>query len=228
MNSETGFLISYLKYGENDAILNAYTTETGYQTFFYKNMFSKNSKKRAFLMPFSKLCFNTIPQRKGNILTTNRLDLVEQGDFYLDAKKNCILFFVADVLNQILRNEQQNIAIYEEIDAFLNQLAEENFQSHLVFLINMLKIQGVSPLLSSAPFLNPELGIFENTSSHHLFNENISVYWKSILSSEEPYIIQLSTLARRNLLEGILVYFHYHISEFRNPVSLEIVQQILE
>lgn len=228
MNSETGFLISYIKYGENDAILNAYTTETGYQTFFYKNMFSKNSKKRAFLMPFSKLSFHLSPQRKGNILTTNRLDLVEQGDFYLDAKKNCILFFVADILNQILRNEQQNIEIYNEIDIFLSHLAEENFQSHLVFLIKMLKIQGVAPLLSINSFLNPELGVFESSQSHHLYNESVSTIWKTILNSNEPYSIQLSNSARRSLLDGILVYFHYHISDFRNPVSLEIVQQVLE
>lgn len=228
MNSETGFLISYIKYGENDAILNAYTTETGYQTFFYKNMFSKNSKKRAFLMPFSKLSFQLNPQRKGNILTTNRLDLVEQGDFYLDAKKNCILFFVADILNQILRNEQQNIDIYNEINVFLSHLAEENFQSHLVFLIKMLKIQGVAPLLSIQSFLNPELGVFESSPSHHLYNESVSTIWKTILNSNEPYSIQLSNSARRSLLDGILVYFHYHISDFRNPVSLEIVQQVLE
>nr|WP_305050500.1 hypothetical protein [Elizabethkingia bruuniana] len=48
--------------------------------------------------------------------------------------------------------------------------------------------------------------------------------WKSIL--DEGYSVKLTNTERRRLLESILVYYSIHIPEFKNPASLEVLQQI--
>ncbi|WP_308005690.1 recombination protein O N-terminal domain-containing protein, partial [uncultured Chryseobacterium sp.] len=55
MNSQNGFLLSYIKYGENDAVLHCFTEEDGFQSYFLKGIYAKKNKKKALLLPLSKL-----------------------------------------------------------------------------------------------------------------------------------------------------------------------------
>lgn len=229
MNSEKGFIIHYLKYGENDVIAHCFTENSGFKAFFLKNILGKNSKKKAFLLPFCELDFQLNSKNKNaSIQSILKLELVEAKDIYTDIKSNTIVFFVSDILNQLLRNEYQNTKIYQEINVFLEALQLNNYQAHLIFLVQILKIQGVAPLLQENSFLNPESGTFEATITHHLFNYETSNIWRKILTDQNPYHIELTHSERKAFLDSLLVYFHYHISDFKNPISLEVIQEIFE
>jgi len=131
-------------------------------------------------------------------------------------------------LNQILRNENQNQIIFHTIDEFIFELNRQNYRSHLILLVKILKIQGVSPLLGDGNYLDPETGTFSNLGSHHLFDSENSLLWKLILSSQDPYQIKIPQAMRKTFLDSVLVYYHYHITDFKTPNSLEIIQQIFE
>jgi DNA repair protein RecO (recombination protein O) len=60
MNSQNGFLLSFIKYGENDAVLHCFTEEEGFQSYFLKGIYSKKNKKKALLQPLNKLNFPLI------------------------------------------------------------------------------------------------------------------------------------------------------------------------
>ena len=45
MDKNTGFLLSYIKYGDYDAILHCYTLESGFQSFFMRGIYSAKTKK---------------------------------------------------------------------------------------------------------------------------------------------------------------------------------------
>jgi len=228
MNLQTGFLLSYVKYGENDAIIHAFTENDGFQSYFLKGIYSKKNKKKAFLLPLNKLNF-AINIAKGNgIPTISKLELVEFYDFYSDINANTVVFFISDFLNQILRIENKNTLLFEGIDEFLSKLNHKNYQSHLIFLIKILKIQGVAPLVSEGKYLDPKTGVFTTEMTHHFFDEYNSTIWKNILSSENPYDIKIPSKLRRNFLDSILIYYHYHFADFKTPNSLEIIQQIFE
>lgn len=228
MNLQAGFLLSYVKYGENDAIIHAFTENDGFQSYFLKGIYSKKNKKKAFLLPLNKLNF-VINIAKGNsIPTISRFELVEFYDFYTDINANTVVFFISDFLNQILRIENKNTAIFDGINEFLTELDLKNYQSHLIFLIKILKIHGVAPLESNGKYLDPETGIFTFEVTHHFFDEYNSMIWKNILSSENPYDIKIPSKLRRTLLDSILIYYHYHFADFRTPASLEVIQQIFE
>ena len=162
------FLLSYTKYGDHDAVLHCFCRENGFESFFAKGIYSAKNKKKAFLFPLNELLLYTSDKKKSiqNVLKIEQ----KNGDlFSSDVRKNSILFFISDLLNQVLRNENQNTAIYSEISIFLGQLQMDNFQSHLIFIFRLLKQQGLQPLFSDKTFLNPETGNFEEIEIHHFF-----------------------------------------------------------
>lgn len=228
MNSQNGFLLSFIKYGENDAILHCFTEEEGFQTYFLRGIYTKKNKKKAFLLPLNKLNFSVRAGKSGSMQIVSSFEMLNLHDVYTDIKANTVVFFISDFLNQILRNDNKNPAVFHSIDEFIDQLGNKNYQSHLIFLIKILKVQGVAPLLGAGDFLDPETGTFIQSSTHPIFDSENSILWKSIISSQNPYGIKIPSAKRKNFLDSILVYYHYHISDFRTPNSLEIIQQIFE
>lgn len=228
MISQNGFLLSYIKYGENDAVLHCFTKEDGFQTYFLKGIYSKKNKKKAFLLPLNKLNFSVNSGKNSGIQTVSKFELIEVNDVYTDIKANTVIFFIADFLNQILRNENQNQVIFHTIDEFIFELSQQNYRSHLILLVKILKIQGVAPLLGDGNYLDPETGTFSNVGTHHLFDRENSLLWKLILSTQNPYEIKIPQALRKNFLDSLLIYYHYHITDFKTPNSLEVIQQIFE
>ncbi|MDN5478335.1 MAG: DNA repair protein RecO, partial [Chryseobacterium sp.] len=145
MNSQNGFLLSFIKYGENDAVLHCFTEEDGFQTYFVKGIYAKRNKKKALLQPLSMLSFTIHPTRGNGIPSVSRFELVKNPDMYMDIKANTVIFFISDFLNQILRHENKNPGLFFGIDEFVTELTSKNYQCHLLFLIRILKIQGVAP-----------------------------------------------------------------------------------
>lgn len=225
---QSGFLLSYIKYGENDAVLHCFTEEDGFQTYFLKGIYSKKNKKKAFLLPLNKLNFSVSAGKGSGIQTVSRFEIVEINDVYTDIKANTVIFFIADFLNQILRNENKNQIIFHTIDEFILELSRQNYRSHLILLIKILKIQGVAPLLGEGNYLDPETGTFSDVGTHHFFDSENSLLWKLILSAEDPYEIKIPQVLRKKFLDSLLIYYHYHITDFKTPNSLEIIQQIFE
>ena len=219
------FLLSYTKYGDHDAVLHCFCRENGFESFFAKGIYAPKNKKKAFIFPLNELLLYTSDKKK-SIQNVQKIEQKNIDLFSSDIRKNSILFFISDLLNQVLRNENQNVGIYSEISIFLSQLQIDNFQSHLIFIFRLLKQQGLQPLFSDKTFLNPETGNFEDIEMHHFFDKTISDIWKDLITSQDPYSIKLSRAEKQNFLDSILVYFHYHFTDFREPRSLEIIKEI--
>ncbi|WP_292009426.1 DNA repair protein RecO [Chryseobacterium sp.] len=228
MNSQNGFLLSFIKYGENDAILHCFTEEDGFQSYFFKGIYTQKNKKKALLLPFHKLAFYIKPLKGNGIHSLSKLELLKSHEIYNDIKNNTVVFFISDFLNQVLKNENKNPHIFRGIEEFILELESQNYQSHLIFMIKLLEIQGVAPLISDHPYLDPETGNFNSVLIHQLFGEDISAIWKLIISSPDPYSVKIPSALRKNFLDSILVYYHYHITDFKIPASLEVIQQIFE
>ncbi|WP_294234240.1 DNA repair protein RecO [uncultured Chryseobacterium sp.] len=228
MNSQNGFLLSYIKYGENDAVLHCFTEEDGFQSYFLKGIYTKKNKKKALLLPLSKLSFSLNPLKGNGIQTISKFEMMKSNDIYTDIRCNTVVFFISDFLNQNLRHENKNHPLFFCLEEFIDELQNRNYQSHLIFLMKILKIQGVAPLMNESKYLDPETGTFTAEAMHQLFNGEISSVWKNILTAENPYRVRIPSAMRKDFLDSLLVYYHYHITEFKIPASLEVIQQIFE
>jgi len=228
MNKYSGFLLSYLKYGDNDAVLHCYTKESGFQSFFVKGIYSSKNKKKAFLSPMNELSFTVLDHNShSDLLRVTKIEMVDFENDFQDVRYNTVIFFVSEFLNQILKNEGKNDSMYVEILNFKGSLKKSNFYAHYFFLIKILEILGLAPLISENKFLNLEKGIFQDDISPEIINDEVSILWKKILD-DKAIDLEMNKLTKKKLLDSILLYYNYHFPDFRYPKSLEIINQIFE
>lgn len=226
MENQNVFLLGTTKYSDSDAIMHCYGKETGYCTYFSKGVYK--SKKKAFLQPLLELNIVSI-KGKGELLRASKIELAKNQDLTTNIKSNSIVFFISELLLNLVRHESQNSYLYKEIEVFGNKLEEECYYAHLVFLIQLLKLNGIAPLITSERYLNPESGHFEETQINTYFNAEISELWKIILLEDKvPYECKIANKWRKDLLESIMIYYQYHFPHFKLPKSLEIIRQLFE
>lgn len=229
MQSHDSFLLSYIKYGDSDAILHCFSRENGFESFFCRGIYSPKNRKKAYLFPLNEIKIYVSDQ--GNSSTLKSVSKIEQrGETYsfADPKLNTVLFFASDFLHQILRRETECKAVYEEIQKFIKEAFQGNLAAHFVLVFNMLKYLGIAPLTGNSKFLDPETGTFSEDITHVLFNEEISKIWTDFGTSKNPYEIKLGKEKRKKFLETIMLYYKYHFDDFRYPASLEVLQQIYD
>ena len=77
MNKFSAFLLSYFKYGENDAVLHCFTLENGFQSFFLKGVYSAKNKKKAYLAPLTYTIIATVGV--GGTITPNGIASYNYG-----------------------------------------------------------------------------------------------------------------------------------------------------
>lgn len=226
MKKDSAYLLSYVKYGDNDAILHCFTCEMGFQSYFVRGIYSARNKKKAYLFPLNEITFTINDYGKSGITNIGKIEQVKSLDCQTDVRSSAIVFFIAEFLYQVLKKETKQNVVYQSIRDFLFQLESKNYQAHFPFMIEFLKIQGVAPLLGQGEFLDPEAGCFEVNSCHHLFNKEISAKWKHFVSEEMIYNVKLKNILKEDFLDSILLYYYCHFPDFKTPKSLEILREI--
>lgn len=226
--TQTGFLLSYTKFGDQDAILHCFTAEAGFQSFFIRGIYSAKNKKKAYLLPLNELTLTLNPTVRSGLLSATKVEQVVADTISEDLTAVNISFFVADFCQQILRDSQKQNNIYQEISRVSAELRSGNRRAHLVFLLRMLLVSGYYPLIATSGFLNPESGLFEPLLSHPLFDEVISSYWKQIYAASESYDVKIAAADVRNLLDSVLIYYKLHYPSFSQPKSLEVLREIYQ
>lgn len=229
MFTQTCYLLSYVKYGDNGAVLHCFSADTGYQIFFARGIYSSKNKKKPYLLPLNLLNITVSkPNAQKGISTASKIELSAGIHDFNDVKINSVLFFTADFLHQILREEHQNDLAFNEIEEFRQEIALNNHNSHISLIFNFLKISGIAPLFKDEKYLDPESGIFRDQISHPLFTEEISQLWKRFLTAPQTYSIKLQRAERNAFLDSLMVYYHLHFSGFYTPNSLAVLRQIYE
>lgn len=222
------YILSYIKYKDNDAIIRGFTLEYGFRSFYIRGIYASRNKKKAYLSPLSPLQLTVQKHIKGGDLAL--VSKIEPIGKYEETSGIGILslsFFIADFLNQVLKHEGENPMLYMKIEKLREQIANRNFQSHLFFLIEYLKFCGLAPWLSEGVYLNPEKGKFVQGKENSCFSKTISSSWKQILSEHDPYSLIIPMEQRRALLESILYYYKLHYPEFSIPKSLDVLYEVL-
>lgn len=228
MNKFSAFLLSYLKYGDNDAILHCYTKENGFQSFFLKGVYTSKNKKKAYLVPLNELLITTVDNAKSTeLLLVKKIESIENSFSDYDVKISSLTFFISDFLHQILKNEYQNLFLYSKIKEIVFQISKGNSYSHYFFFIDILKIFGISPLSQKGDFLNVTKGEFQEMYESDTLDKEISIIWKFILN-EDYTDFKIKKESRKKLLDSIILYYKIHFPDFYTPKSLPVLVQIFE
>jgi len=237
MISQTpAIVISSLKYGDSSKILKCYTKAAGIKSFIAKGVYSKRNKTNPLFSPLNQI--ELIYDDKN----TQNLDYFRsagQSVFYrtlhLFPEKTAITLFLAEILNSVLHEEESNSHLFEFISSSLKKFDEKEFayaDFHLWFLIHLTKYLGFYPNLKPQ-FLYFDLtnGVSSEIQPSEIFiSGNELNYFEKLISFDffAQKENQFNQIQRKSLLEIILKYYGLHISDFRQPKSLNVLSVIFE
>ncbi|MGM5630352.1 recombination protein O N-terminal domain-containing protein [Apibacter raozihei] len=228
------FILSYLKYGDSSYILKCYTKEFGFKSFILKNSFSKKQKKNHLLLLLNEIDISFY-QKKNNSLEL--IKDIYQGfiftNIHTDIYKSSIITFVSEVLNYTLKNENiPDAQLYQFISQSLTTLDKKEKQYadfHLYFLKEFSKYIGFYPLNINQEFayFNLREGVFSNKRDT-LTKEQNAFLWNTLLAYEFNNLSDncFNASQRSQMLEEILTYYETHLTNFKRPLSLDVLKVV--
>lgn len=234
--STKAIVISSLKYSEADLIVKCFTESHGLKSYLLRNILkSKKGKLRASQFQVLTQLEIVASHREKNTLENIReaKTIFPYQTLQTDIYKSSLVFFLAEVLRNSIQEEEENKPLYlflEESFKWLDHATDiANF--HLLFLVKLSRFLGFYPHDSkeNLPCFNLLEGVFqkEETNKYCLETEHSNLL-KTLLNIEFEGIssLKLNQTKRVKFLEVVLIYYEFHLENFRKPKSLEVLNQI--
>ncbi|MDO5655589.1 MAG: recombination protein O N-terminal domain-containing protein [Flavobacteriaceae bacterium] len=237
MEKAFGLVLKSIKYGDTSLIAYIYTREFGMLSLLFKGFFSsKNKSLRLLTYPLVPVEFSFKPNKKSSLI------LPRQPQAYLswnetleNPVKLMMLQFLAEILHNVLREDDINPKLFDFIYNQLNIFNEKKHhfaEFHLILLMKLTQFMGFSPMKNSdGKFFRLTEGDFtHHQNSDFSLNEIETQNWKKLLdcSFSPDYQNQFNRTHREQLLHSLILYFQIHISSFKEPDALTIIKEILE
>ena len=228
-------VLSTLRYKDNDLIIRAFTREIGLVSFIHRGAYKpkKGSTKSAFYQVLSQNLIST--SAKNNDLKTVR-DVTSNylyTSLYTNVFKSSIAMFLSEVLTASIKEEHQNIPLFEFLKTAFTYLdLSDHFANfHLFFLVKLTKFLGFYPDFNeNAPnSFNLRTGKFElNLQDNYVIEGESAFFMKAFLKSDfDTYeSIKMNSKQRNDFLNNLLLYFELHLIDFRHPKSLEVLKTL--
>lgn len=228
-------VLSSLKYGDTSLIIRCYTQDFGLKSFIAKGVFSKKKRNTSLYFPLAEIDLSFQPK-------SNEQQLVflksAQTAYYYESLhfhpiKSAIVFFLAEILNLVLKEEADNPELYFYIENSLkefDQKKDDFADFHLVFLIQLSYFLGFYPNLEiDGNLFDLENGFFTNSnSSINMLKADETVLFKKLLELHfsEDSKNTFNQSQRSLLLEILVKYYQIHTNNFKKPKSLQVLHEL--
>lgn len=229
-----GIVLKSLKYSESSVITKIFTREYGLNSFIIPGVrSSRNKSKSNLFQPLQILELDVYyhPQKSLLKLKEYRPGHI-YSNIYTDMIRQSVAIFAIEVLTKCIHEQYINEKLYDYMRAFLLETDQSNTSKNLLphlFLLQMSHILGFMPYIE-VPFVersyfNLEAGVFEKAPT----------YTQVTLDKTESLLVfdfldkkyeNFTKNDRLKILEILLLYFKYHIPNFKQVTSLDIIRQI--
>ncbi|NTW33803.1 MAG: DNA repair protein RecO [Bacteroidetes bacterium] len=234
-----GIVLHSIKYSELSLIVKIYTEIYGLQSFIVRSGRSKKNKINASaFQPLTLLDFVAYHNKKNNLQNFKEVTGCYQfSEIPFDIKKSSIVLFIAEVLNKVIREEEQNLTLFNYIFnsvKYLDSCTGKVSDFHLIFLTELTKHIGFSPDINyeNNSIFNLYEGRFQPQIPEHSYfiEKDLSKHFYSLLgaSFDKMDIIGFSASTRRDLLNKILDYYKIHLNNFNDIKSLAVLEEIFK
>ncbi|OBX26088.1 DNA replication and repair protein RecO [Gelidibacter algens] len=229
-------VLSKIKYGDHDVIVKCYTKNRGVVSYLLRGILKskRSNSKIAYYQPLSQLEIeeNYKANHSLHFITDVKLS-VPYHSMHTNILKGAIVMFLSEVLASTLKEEESNLSLYEFLETTLQWLDHEtdfaNF--HLLFLLELSKHLGFYPDISQLnyPYFNLSTGSFElkPQTQYTISGENLMLLKQLLgIKFDELNTIKMGSQQRQSLLNSLLFYFELHLSDFKKPKSLQVLNQV--
>lgn len=223
ITTTSAIVLSALKYKDSSLIVSCYTREFGVQSYILHYIFkSKKGKLNpAYFQLLSQLEIQVNPKQNQSLHKISEVKLKHtyttlQTNIY----KSTVALFLAEILQNCLKEEEENRELYNYLEAALlwYDIHEFNANFHLLFLLKLSQHLGIHPNMS-----NLHQDFFYHEKDHQKIN-TLKVFFGA--NFDELHLIKISTQMRQDILNEILQYFTLHLGVFKKPKSLRILHEV--
>ncbi|NLN32811.1 MAG: DNA repair protein RecO [Flavobacteriaceae bacterium] len=230
------FVLSAIQYGDSGKIIKLYTESSGPKSFIVKSVYSKRNKQNALFIPLNQLDIVFEEKPKMNLLYFKEItQSFHYQSIYTNPTKTTISLFLSEILNSVLKEEEANSALFRFIRNSLENFDQKESvyaDFHLWFLINLSRFLGFYPnLKKGTQYFDLINGIstHEFPSEYFIEKSDLKLFEDLISLDFFHQTENLFNQAQRNsLLSVLILYFELHISDFRRPKSLDVLNQVFE
>ena len=229
-------VLSSLKYGDTSLIVKAYTASDGLQSYLLKGILTskKGKLKSAYFQPLTQLEIVASHKNKGTLESIREARIsYPYNSVHTDILKNSIAMFLAELLSQSIRENENDPTLFEFLEASLQWLDTHDQISnfHLLFMLRLSRFLGFYPDTSQMDAMYFDLyeGEFVNEPGVHPVVQGDSLYYfKTLLGTKFDGIhtIKLGKMERQELLQNLVLYFELHLHGFKRPRSLAVLNEV--
>ncbi len=235
--STPAIVLAIIKYNDNSAIIKTYTAQTGFTSFFIRNFFKgrTNRQKKAVFQPGAliEIIFNFKNKAHLEHLKDARI-LYHYKNIHNNFDKLNLLTFIREILLESLKNEQGDNELFQFIFEKLTTLdqPETDPDFHLKFMLQLTRYLGFFPdLQTNGKFFDLKNAVFtDQIPLNPYLNESETILFKNfsgmIFATKNNTKLKQSD--RKELIDILLHYYRYHISQFNMPNSVKILHQMYE
>jgi len=218
-------VLSALKYKDTSLIVRCYTQKYGIQSYLLHHILKSKKRKInvAYFQLLTPLEINATHKTNRGLHTINDVKLSHTyTSLHTNVYKSSVVLFLAEMLQNCLKEEEENPELYRFIETALLwfDLHDFNANFHLVFLLKLTKHLGIYPDETKT-----HLNFFKNKKDNQqiiLLNTLLGIKFDEIMA------IKMSAHTRNEILTEIINYFSVHLGDFKKPKSLAILHNVFK
>jgi len=233
-----GIVLHSVRYGDTSLIVEMFTEMQGCMSFMVHIPKSRTSKiKKQMFQPMTILDMECDVRQSSRLHHLCEVRLaVPYINLPFDAYKLSMSFFVAEFLHCTLRNEQQNLPLFQYLVSsfcWLDVCLDLYSNFHLVFLMRLSRFLGFYPnlegyingdyfdlrgscFIGARPFHSDFLEPEEASRIHIIMRMNYETMHLYTMSREE----------RNRCIEVMMSYYRLHIPDFPEMKSLPVLREL--
>lgn len=229
----SAIVLKQINYGDASVIISCFTKEQGLKSFIYKGGKKKN---KAVLFPLRLVEINYYQHNEDALASVNSIQAaMTLPNLYQNPIKASVIFFISEFLNQLLNKIQYTETnLFEEIKQELIWLNEtdELAKYPIFWLIKWIEKLGLTPTVTEkASCFDIESAQFcqSSFSGRHYFSGEEMQKLAYLFMQDRLKILSypLNKNERNTIFDALVAYCLFHIPEFKQFKSVEILKTVL-
>jgi DNA repair protein RecO (recombination protein O) len=236
LDKNKAIVISKIRYRDNDLIVKCFTEQRGLVSYLLRGVLKSNKgkSKAVYFQLLSQLQIEESYRANQTLqfIKEVKLDYIYKS-IHTNVFKSSIAMFLSEVLSIVLKEEEQNIKLYEYLETTFKWLdyQDEFSNFHLLFLLNLTQYLGFYPETTNfnTSYFNLSNGLFETQKSNRysISGDNLTLLKQLLgMNFDELHTIKMSSKQRQSFLTMLLLYFELHLGSFKKPKSLQVLNQV--
>jgi DNA repair protein RecO (recombination protein O) len=235
-----GIVLHQLKYAESSLIVKIYTEKFGLKSYIFRSIHKARGKNKTSFLQHLNLVEITADNRDYKGIQNPKEIRLEYPfkSIAMDIRKSSICLFVNEILYRSIKHEEPDTNLFSFIHESLIWLDEktEDFSNfHLWFCIHLTHHLGFFPKTSSVQVpgetFNLQEGLFQSSTLKDATHipPDLTILLRQFLMNnlEESCNLKILRNTRNKLIEYIILYYKWHIQEFGEINSHNILTDIL-